>query len=57
MAGPLSLLDVLQRFAATMVHSYEMNDMLYELGESAVSILGAAGQACPSSPTTGRCGS
>ena len=43
MAGPVSLLDVLQRFAATMVHSYEMNDMLYELGESAVSILGAAG--------------
>ena len=37
------LLAVLQRFAATMSRPYEMNDMLYELGESAVRVLDASG--------------
>ena len=37
------LLAVLQRFATTMSRPYEMNDMLYELGESAVRVLDASG--------------
>ena len=37
------LLAVLQRFATTMSRPFEMNDMLYELGESAVTVLDASG--------------
>jgi GAF domain-containing protein len=38
-----NLLEVLRRFAATMSQSYEVSDVLYQLGDSAVTILGADG--------------
>jgi GAF domain-containing protein len=37
------LLEMLRRFAATMSKSFEVNDMLYELGDTAVRIVGADG--------------
>lgn len=42
-AVPVQLLDVLQRFAATMANTCDVNDVLYELGDSTVSVLAAAG--------------
>lgn len=43
MVGAESLHQVLRRFAATMVRSFEVNDVLYELGDHVVDILGATG--------------
>lgn len=42
-SGADSLHDVLRRFAATMVRSFEINDVLYELCDHVVGILGATG--------------
>lgn len=37
------LLEMLRRFAATMSDSFEVNDMLYQLGDTAMAILDADG--------------
>lgn len=37
------LLEALSRFASTMAHSFESTDVLYDLGDRTVSVLGAAG--------------
>lgn len=43
MAAPLQLVEVLERFAATMADVFDVNDVLYELGDSTVRVLDAAG--------------
>jgi GAF domain-containing protein len=35
------LLELLRRFAATMSNSFDVNDMLYQLGDTAVAVVGA----------------
>ena len=37
------LFDLLRRFAATMAREFDVNDVLYELGDGAMAILDAAG--------------
>lgn len=37
------LVELLRHFAATMARSFEVNDVLYKLGDTTVAILGAAG--------------
>lgn len=36
-----TMLDLLRRFAVTMTSSFEINDVLYQLGDSAVEIFDA----------------
>ncbi|WP_420452157.1 GAF and ANTAR domain-containing protein [Ilumatobacter sp.] len=43
MAGPSQLVGVLERFATTMAGTYEVDDVLYELGDRTVEILDARG--------------
>ena len=43
MAEPLSLHDVLRRFAHTMAQPYDVTDALYELCDHIVDVLGATG--------------
>ena len=53
-AADQDLLAVLQRLAATMSRPYEMPEMLYELSESAVSILDADGAGVSVAGSDGR---
>lgn len=43
MADPPQIIDVLERFAAFMAGTYDINDVLYELGDSTAELLGAKG--------------
>lgn len=43
MAQPAQLFAILRRFASTMVDTFEMDDVLYEFGDSAATVLDAAG--------------
>lgn len=43
MADQEMTFDLMQRFAATMVDTFDVNDVLYELGDGAMTILDAAG--------------
>ncbi len=42
MINPESLLDVLTRFSRTLASSYDVSDVLFELSDSVVAVLGAA---------------
>lgn len=43
MADDITMFDLLQRFAANMLEKFEINDMLYELGDTVTTLLGASG--------------
>lgn len=43
MADDARVFDLLKRFAASMIETFDVNDMLYELGDTAAAILGATG--------------
>jgi GAF domain-containing protein len=43
MATKVELVDLLRRFASTMARSFDVNDVLYELCDTTVEVLGAAG--------------
>ena len=43
MAQPAQLFAILRRFASTMVDTFEMDDVLYEFGDSAATVRDAAG--------------
>lgn len=43
MDDPLQLVEVLERFAATMADAFDINEVLDELGDSTVAVLDAAG--------------
>lgn len=43
MADETVIFDLLQRFAANMIDKFEINDMLYELGDTVTVLLGASG--------------
>jgi GAF domain-containing protein len=54
MINPESLLDVLTRFSRTLASRYDVSDVLYELSDSVVAILGAAGAGVSLADDTGR---
>lgn len=43
MADDTTIFDMLQRFAANMIDKFEINDMLYELGDTVTTLLEASG--------------
>ena len=43
MADDATTFDLLQRFAANMIDKFEINDMLYELGDTVTTLLDASG--------------
>lgn len=43
MIDEIVMFDLVQRFASTMIRTFEMNDMLYELSDTATTMLDASG--------------